>query len=147
MHRTIDSLIANQEVYSVGPGTSVVDAAKYMSERNIGAVSVIDGKSLIGIISERDLMRRVVAEGRDPTSTRVDDVMSRRLVHGVPGDSYTDCIEKMLANRCRHLPILNGDLVVGMVSIRDLYRVEASEKAEELEYMNAYVNSAPSLGS
>ena len=145
MHRTIDSLIADQEVYSVSPGTSVVDAAKYMSERNVGAVTVIDETKLVGIISERDLMKRVVAEGRDPKETRVEDVMSRRLVHGSPGDTYESCITKMLDNKCRHLPITNGDLVIGMVSIRDLYRVDATEKAEVLEYMNAYVNSAPSM--
>lgn len=145
MHRTIDSLIADQEVYSVSPGTSVVDAAKYMSERNVGAVTVIDETKLVGIISERDLMKRVVAEGRDPKETRVDDVMSRRLVHGSPGDTYEACIKKMLDNKCRHLPITNGDLVIGMVSIRDLYRVDATEKAEVLEYMNAYVNSAPTI--
>ncbi len=145
MHRTIDSLIADQEVYSVSPGTSVVDAAKYMSERNVGAVTVIDETKLVGIISERDLMKRVVAEGRDPKETRVEDVMSRRLVHGSPGDTYEACIKKMLDNKCRHLPITNGDLVIGMVSIRDLYRVDATEKAEVLEYMNAYVNSAPSI--
>ena len=145
MHRTIDSLIADQAVYSVSPGTSVVEAAKYMSERNVGAVTVIEEKKLVGIISERDLMKRVVAEGRDPKETRVDDVMSRRLVHGSPGDTYESCIAKMLDNKCRHLPITNGDLVIGMVSIRDLYRVDATEKAEVLEYMNAYVNSAPSI--
>lgn len=142
---TIDGIIAGQELFSVTPDASVLDAARYMAERRIGAVSVIENGFLVGIVSERDLMTRVVAEGRDPKSTSVGDVMSRRLVHGSPGDSFESCIAKMLEHNCRHLPILGNGRVVGMVSIRDLYRVDATEKANQLEAMTEYMYSSPKV--
>ena len=145
LHTTIDWIVENQEVYSVTPDSTVLEAARFMSERLVGAVSVIEGDKLVGIMSERDLMTKVVAQGRDPGTTLVRDVMSQRLVHGAPGDTYGSCIEKMLANRCRHLPILDGDRVVGMVSIRDLYRVEATEKAEEIDHLTNYMYSSPKV--
>lgn len=144
MHRTIDSIIAGQEVYFISERDSVLDAARYMSERNIGAVSVIDDKKLIGVVSERDLMKKVVAEGRDPATTLVGEVMSRRLAHGALGDTFQSCIEKMQEFKCRHLPILgDGNVVIGMVSIRDLYRQDADEKKEELADLAAYMYSVP----
>ena len=145
MNTTIDWIIKDQELYSVGPGATVTDAARYMAERRIGAVSVIEDDKLVGIMSERDLMTKVVAEGRDPKSTLVRDVMSQRPVHGSPGESYASCIQKMLDNKCRHLPILADGRVVGMVSIRDLYRVDATEKASEIDAMNEYLYSSPKV--
>jgi CBS domain-containing protein len=145
MHTTIDWIIEKQDLYSVSPEMSVTDAARYMAERRVGAVSVQENDHLVGIISERDLMTKVVAEGRDPKTTLVRDVMSHRLVYGVPGDSYASCIEKMLTHGCRHLPIMNEGKIVGMVSIRDLYRVDASEKAEEIEHMTEYMYSSPKI--
>ena len=145
MHTTIDWIIEKQDLYSVSPEMSVTDAARYMAERRVGAVSVQENDHLVGIISERDLMTKVVAEGRDPKTTLVRDVMSHRLVYGVPGDSYASCIEKMLTHGCRHLPIMNEGKIVGMVSIRDLYRVDASEKAEEIEHMTSYMYSSPKV--
>ena len=141
---TIDGIIADQQLYSVTPGVTVLEVARFMAERRIGAVSVIEDEALVGIVSERDLMTRVVAEGRDPKSTLVSDVMSRRLVHGAPGETYESCIAKMLEHKCRHLPILaDGSRVIGMVSIRDLYRVDATEKARQVEEMTEYLYSSP----
>lgn len=145
MHTKIDWIVEGQELYSVSPHVTVLEAARYMAERRVGAVSVLEDDHLVGIISERDLLVKVVAEGRDPKTTAVSDVMSHRLVHGAPGDTYESCIEKMLSNNCRHLPILDGARVVGMVSIRDLYRVEATERAEEIEQLTAYMYSSPKV--
>lgn len=142
---TIDGIIAGQELFSVTPEVTVLEVARYMSERRVGAVSVLVNDCLVGIVSERDLMTRVVAEGRDPKATLVGDVMSRRLVYGSPGDSYESCIAKMLEYNCRHLPILREGQCVGMVSIRDLYRVDATEKAEQLEAMTEYMYSSPKV--
>jgi CBS domain-containing protein len=147
MHRTIDSIISGQDLYCVTPETTVVEAARYMADRRIGAVSVLQDDQLVGIISERDLMTKVVARGLDPNTTRVDDVMSRRLVHGVPGESRDQCVKKMLDNGCRHLPIVADGRVVGMLSIRDLYRVEAHENAEAIEHMTEYMYSSPKVSS
>jgi CBS domain-containing protein len=145
MH-TIDGIIAGQDLYSVSPGTTVLEAARYMAERRVGAVAVLEADTLVGIISERDLMTKVVAEGRDTKTTLVSDVMSRRLVHGSPGDTNAACIAKMLENNCRHLPVLaDGGRVVGMLSIRDLYRVDATDKAHEIEAMTEYMYSSPKV--
>ena len=144
--QTIDGIITDQELFSVGPNITVLEAARYMAEKHVGAVSVLEDDALVGIISERDLMTKVVAEGRDPKTTLVGDVMSRRLVHGVPGDSFASCIAKMLEHNCRHLPILSdGNRVAGMVSIRDLYRVDATQKAHEIEAMTEYMYSSPKV--
>ena len=145
MRRTIDGIIADQEIYHVNPQRTVLETARFMAERNIGAVSVLDEDRLVGIVSERDLMKKVVAEGRDPATTHVEEVMSRRLVHGVLGDTYDACISKMLEHGCRHLPIMEGDKLIGMVSIRDLYRVDATQKTEELEAMTEYMYSSPKV--
>lgn len=145
MQKTIDWIIEGQDLFSVSPEHTVLEAARYMAERRVGAVSVLEDEKLVGIVSERDLMTKVVAEGRDPKTTRVGDVMSRRLVHGLRGESYESCIAKMLEHKCRHLPIVDSDRVVGMLSIRDLYRVDASAKAEELEHMTEYMYSSPKI--
>jgi CBS domain-containing protein len=114
-----------------------------MASKRIGAVSVLDGDKLVGIFSERDLLTRVVVAGLDPAATKVVEVMSRNLVFGAPGDSYESCISKMQRHRCRHLPIVDGDHVVGMVSLRDLLQVELADQAEEIDHLTSYVYSVP----
>ena len=139
MRRTVDSIIAGQELYSVRAESAVLEVARYMTEKRVGAVSVVDGERLVGIFSERDLMTRVVVAGLDPATTPVSDVMSRNLVVASVGDTYEACIEKMHRHRCRHLPIVDGDRAVGMVSLRDLLEVEVLDQAEELQQITAYV--------
>lgn len=144
MQRTIDSLIAGQELYSVGSDHSALDVARYMVEKRVGAVCVVDGDRLAGIFSERDLMHRVVVAGLDAAVTPVSDVMTRDLVTGVRGDTYDVCIEKMHGRRCRHLPIVDADgRPIGMLSLRDLLQVDISEKAEELVQIQAYIAGVP----
>jgi CBS domain-containing protein len=142
MYRTIDSLIAGQVLYSVRVEDTVLDAARFMTERRVGAVLVLDGQKLVGIFSERDLMTRVVVAGLDPAATTVDAVMTRDVIAGVPGDSFTACIEKMQRHKCRHLPICEGERPVGVLSLRDLLQVDASEKQEEIRHLTSYVYSA-----
>jgi CBS domain-containing protein len=117
--------------------------ARYMTERRVGAVAVLDGTRLAGIVSERDIMGRVVARSLDLDATPVSEVMTRDLVVAHAGDSHEDGLRKMKQAGCRHLPVVEKDALVGMVSQRDLLQIDLSEKDEEIRWLNAYVHFIP----
>ena len=142
--KTIGVLVAGRaELYHLGADQSVRDAARYMTERRVGAVSVLEGTRLVGVLSERDIMARVVAAGLDLDRTKVGDVMTRDLVVGEATDSHEDGLRKMKQAGCRHLPVVQGDSLVGMVSQRDLLQVDLTEKDEEIRWLNAYIHFIP----
>ena len=143
--KTLGSIVkdSDRDLFRISVDDSAFDAARYMAERNIGAVTVVDGERVVGLFSERDLMRRVVAEGHDSRRVRVGDVMTTELTIASPDESYENGIAKMQAARCRHLPVLEGQRFVGLVSLRDLLKVDADEKAEEIRLLNTYINYVP----
>ena len=142
--KTMGAVVAGREVYHVRVEQSVREAARYMTERRVGAVAVLESKNrLAGILSERDLMGRVIAKGLDPDATRVADVMTRDLVVAHAGESHEDGVRKMKQVGCRHLPVVDGDRLVGMVSLRDLMQVDLSEKDDEIRWLNAYIHFIP----
>ena len=131
----------------LGPADDVetVDgfAARLMSECQIGAVPVLDGDRVAGIFSERDVMARVVAAGRDPERTAVRDVMTTELIAADSEDSFENCLRTMQNARVRHLLVLREGRLAGIVSLRDLLAVEIDEKDEEIQWLNAYVHHIP----
>ena len=139
---TIRDLISNRTIHYVQPTQTVVEAASYMVERNVGAVPVLDGTRLVGIFSERDLMKRVVTEGRDPRSTRICDVMSTELRTLEPSASSEDAMCLMQTHGVRHLPVCEGRTLVGFLSLRDLLRCHLDEKSGEAEAMRAYIQTS-----
>jgi CBS domain-containing protein len=141
--KTIGRIVAGREVYHIDVEQSVRDAARYMTERRVGAVAVLTGDRLTGILSERDIMGRVVARGLDLDKTRVGDVMTRDLVVARTKDSHEDGLRKMKQAGCRHLPVVDAGNLVGMVSLRDLLQVDLTEKDEEIRWLNAYINYVP----
>ena len=141
--KTIGHIVAGREVYHIDVEHSVRDAARYMTERRVGAVAVLSGDRLAGILSERDIMGRVVARGLDLDRTRAGDVMTRDIVVARSKDSHEDGLRKMKQAGCRHLPVVEGDHLVGMVSQRDLLQVDLSEKDEEIRWLNAYIHFIP----
>jgi CBS domain-containing protein len=143
MKKTIGSLVEGRETYHVDSELSVRDASRYMTERRVGAVAVLEGDRLSGIVSERDIMGRVVAAGRDLDKTRVRDVMTRDLVVAHVEDSHEDGLRMMKQAGCRHLPVVQADRLVGMVSQRDLLQIDISEKDEEIRWLNAYIHFIP----
>ena len=143
--KTVGSLVTARETYHVDSGFSVREASRYMTERRVGAVAVLDGDRLAGIVSERDIMGRVVAAGRDLDRTRVQDVMTRDLVVATVTDSHEDGLRMMKQAGCRHLPVAEGDRLVGMVSQRDLLQIDLSEKDDEIRWLNAYIHFIPPL--
>jgi CBS domain-containing protein len=141
--KTIRSLIEGKTVHSVPPERSVLDVARFMSERRVGAIVVLDGERPVGIFSERDLMERIVIRGRQPAEVQVREVMTRDILTASPDESYIDCMKKMQLRGCRHLPVVEGDRVIAMLSLRDLLRVEIDEMEEEIKWMNAYIHGVP----
>ncbi len=143
--KTLGSIVKDsaRDLYSVTADTSVYDAAIYMTERNIGAVTIAEGERIVGLFSERDLMKRVIAKDLDPKQVTVRDVMTTELVTGSPDDSCEEGLSKMRQANSRHLPILEGTRFLGLISIRDLLQVEVDEQAEELRMLNTYIHYIP----
>jgi len=140
---SIKSIVSGREPYFVSSVDTVRHVAQYMSDRRIGAVVVLEGQRVAGIVSERDIMSKVVAKGLDPAGTKVSAVMSRELLVASPEDSYEDAARKMRQAGIRHLPVVEGDRLLGMVSQRDLLQVDLSAKDEEIRWLNAYIHFIP----
>jgi CBS domain-containing protein len=133
----------SRELYTIAADNTAGEAALYMRDRNIGAVAVVDGSRFVGVFSERDLLKRVVAESRDPRTVRIREVMTSELVAAGPDESYEEGLKKMQRARVRHLPILDGNQFIGLISLRDLLRIDAEEKAEEIRMLNTYIHYVP----
>ena len=140
---SIHDLILERETYTVNADESVLAAARFMVERNIGAVPVLQRGELAGIFSERDIMKRVLAAGRDPQSTKVSEVMTRDLKTVRPDESLENCMLLMREHGFRHLPVCEGKRLVGLVSLRDLLLRDLTEKDAEVRMMRAYIHSDP----
>jgi CBS domain-containing protein len=137
---TIGDVIRDREPYFVRGTATALDAAQYMSDRNIGAVCVLDAQGrLRGIFSERDLLRRVVLKQGDPGAVKIADVMSAIDVVIECNDTPHEALERMEKFGTRHLPVVKGNRWVGMLSIRDIMRVELSEQGDELRLLHEYI--------
>ncbi len=141
--RTVGALVAEREVFHVSVEDSVREVARYMTERRVGAVSVLEGTRLAGILSERDITSRVVARGLDPLRTPARDVMTREIVVARVDELHEDAVRKMKQVGCRHLPVVDGDRLVGMISLRDLLQIDLSAKDDEIRWLNAYIHLIP----
>ncbi len=139
---TIRDLISNRTIHYVEPTQTVYEAASYMVERNVGAVPVLEGTRLVGIFSERDIMRRVVTEDRDPRHTLISQVMSTDLRTLDPGATSEEAMCLMQDHGVRHLPVCDGRTLVGFLSLRDLLRCTLEEKSGEAEMMRAYIQTS-----
>jgi len=139
----IYDLINNQDTYRAGGDQTVLDVAQAMVARNIGAVPVVREGLLVGIFSERDLMKRVVAECRDPRSTRLEEVMTENPLTVNPAETVENCMILMRHHGFRHLPVCDGNQLVGIVSLRDLLLHDLTEKDYEVRMMRAYIQATP----
>lgn len=137
--KPIRHLVENRPVFSVDRGSTVQSAAEFMAARNIGAVSVMDGSRLVGIFSERDIISRVVAKKLDPARVSVAEVMTREIVVADAEDGYDDCLKKMKQANCRHLPVVDDEHLLGMISLRDLLQVDINEKDDKIEFLTDYM--------
>lgn len=141
--KTIGSVVSGRDVYVLRVDQSVLEASRYMAARKVGAVAVLEGTRLVGILSERDIMARVVAKGLDPGETAVESVMTRDLVVADAEQSCEEGLRRMQQAGCRHLPVVQADRLLGMVSLRDLLQLDVSAKDEAIRWLNAYVHYVP----
>jgi CBS domain-containing protein len=141
----IYDLINNQDTYRADGAQTVLEVVEAMVARNIGAVPVLENGILVGIFSERDLMRRVVAEARDPRLTRIKEVMTRDPLTVNPRETVENCMILMRRHGFRHLPICDGHELLAVVSLRDVLLHDLTEKDHEVRMMRAYIQASPQM--
>jgi CBS domain-containing protein len=141
---SISQLIKGHELFWVDAQANVMDVVVAMVQRNIGAVPVLRNGQLVGIFSERDLMKRVFVEHRDPAETAVSEVMTTEPFVVAPDTSLEQCMVIMKTRGFRHLPICDGDKLRGLISLRDILLHEVDEKDDDLKMMQAYIRTGTS---
>jgi len=129
------------EVHAVAPGDSVFDAIRLMAEKGVGAVLVMDGSRLAGIISERDYARKVVLHGRSSSDTSVREIMTSEVITVGPRHTVEQCMQLVTENRIRHLPVLDGGEVIGVISIGDLVKAVIEDQKTQLDQLQRYIAS------
>ena len=140
---TVGNIVKSRTIFTVQHSQTVLEAVQFMAEKSFGAVAVLNSDRLVGIFSERDLMKRVVAKGLDPNKVKLEQVMTSHLVTADPDESYEACLAKMQAHSIRHLIIASGDRLIGVISLRDLMMIDLKEKSAAIEMMNAYIHYVP----
>ena len=139
--QTVDQLLKSKgrEIFSVTPQDSVLHAIEIMATRHVGALLVMSQGTLIGIISERDYARKVILKNRSSHDTPVGDIMTSPAVSVTPEDTVHQCMRFMTEGRFRHLPVVKGGRVVGMLSIGDLVKAVIQEQSEHIEQLERYI--------
>ena len=140
---TVKQLLGEKgrDVHAIDPDEPVLAAIQLMADRSIGAVVVMRGRELTGILSERDYARKVVLLGRSSTETRVAEIMTAKVISVTPKQDAHDCMRLMTDKRIRHLPVVNGDRVVGVLSIGDLVRAVIEEQERTIADLETYIRS------
>ena len=131
-----------REIISIDPGRSVLDAIVIMAERRVGALVVMQDDALCGIVTERDYARKVILKGRSSKSTRVDEIMTGSVKTATPDQTVADCMGLMYEGRFRHLPVVEGEAVVGIISIGDLVQAIIADQQEEIHQLEHYISGA-----
>lgn len=126
-------------IWSVGADATVFDALTLLAEKDIGALLVCDGGRLAGIFSERDYARKVILTGRYSKDVRVREIMSTPVITVSPDHTIAECMRLVTEHRIRHLPVLDGDRLAGMISIGDLVNAIITDQAETIGHLNAYI--------
>jgi CBS domain-containing protein len=138
---TIKDLVQGREVYTVQSGLSVKETINYMASKGVGLVPVMKEDKLIGVFSERDLVKRVIAKDKDVILTPVNDVMSTNLVIAMINESNEEVLAKMKEARTRHILIIDNEKLVGVLSIRDLLEIDLNQCKTTVEVLNNYIYS------
>lgn len=131
----------HKEVISIAPHRPVFDALVVLAEYKIGALVVLEGEKLVGIFSERDYAREVVLKGRSSKTTSISEVMTNKVLSAKPGDTVEMAMSLMSEKRIRHLPVVENDKVVGVLSIGDLVKETIAYQQELIKQLQSYINS------
>lgn len=141
--RQVKHLLENKgsQVYAIAPDAPVLEAIKHMAEERVGALLVMRGDVLVGIVSERDYARKVILQGRSSAQTAVSEIMSSPVLTVSPDTDVFDCMRLCTDSRIRHLPVVHHETVVGVISIGDLVKEVIGEQAEQIEQLQRYIAS------
>ena len=143
----VADLIEGHPLIHANPGDMVREVARKMADRNVGAIAVLDSGRLVGVFSERDLMARVVAPGLNPDDTPVSNVMTKELIVAEAGEGVDGALQKMHERKCRHLPVVRGGKLIGMLSIRDLLQVDDDNNRQRASFLSELVTYSPDYES
>ena len=143
MTKSIRDVLKNKgnSVLSISTDETVYKALELMAEENVGALLVMSGDKVVGIISERDYARKVILEGRSSLKTAVEKIMTKKILYIAPDKSVEEGLALMSEKRCRHLPVFEGDSLIGMVSIGDLVKANVAEKEFMISQLENYILS------
>jgi CBS domain-containing protein len=128
-------------VFSIAPDAPVLEAIKHMAEHRVGALLVMRGDELVGVLSERDYARKVILQGRLSSQTAVSDIMTVNPLTVGPDTDVFDCMRLCTDSRIRHLPVVHDNKVIGVISIGDLVKAVIDAQAEEIEHLQRYITS------
>ena len=138
---TVNQILSNKgkEVFSILSTNTVYEALTVMSEKNIGAILIIEDSILKGVLSERDYARKIVLKAKSSKKTFVHEIMETDVVTVSPSDNLEYCLELMNKNRVRHLPVIENDIVTGVVSIGDLVKAIIETQKDTIQHLNSYI--------
>ena len=130
-----------RNVYSITPDARVFDALKLMADKSVGALIVMEGDRLAGIISERDYARKVILHGKSSHDLQVREIMTSRVITVHPGQTVEECMALMTEKRIRHLPVTEGERLIGVLSIGDLVKEVIAEQEQTIKQLESYIHS------
>lgn len=142
---TIGELLNHKgnQVWSISPNETVFDAIELMAERNIGALLVIESNRLVGILTERDYTRKIALKGRSSKETAVREILTGNPVHVTPDHTIEDCMRLMTEHRVRHLPVLEANRILGVISIGDLVNWIITAQSSTIHQLQTYISGVP----
>jgi CBS domain-containing protein len=127
------------DVYSVAPDTLVIEALKLMANKNLGALLVMNGGRVVGIVSERDCVRKLELEGRTAQKTRAEDIMTEKVLYVEGGQLLEECMALMTTRNIRHLPVFDGEKLLGVISVRDVLREIIDDQKFLISHLEHYI--------
>lgn len=137
----IKDILSKRELYTVNKGTTIRDVVRYLAEKKVGLVPVMDDGKLVGVFSERDLVRRVIAQNKSLDETKVEDVMSTKLVIADVSEPNESALAKMKEANTRHILIIENEKLIGVLAMRDLLELDLSACKMTVEVLNNYIYS------